>query len=153
MVLAAGGDLEDAVSSTQRSLELLQGLPMPFERARTLLLLGQLRRRRREKRLARTALHDALAIFEDLHTPAWAERARGELSRIPEHQSGGGLTPTEQRIALLAADGLTNREIAERTFLSLKTVEVNLTRIYRKLGVRRAALASRLAEGNGSGHT
>jgi DNA-binding CsgD family transcriptional regulator len=151
MVLAARGDLADAVSSAERSLELFEGLPMPFERARTLLLLGQVRRRRREKGLARTALREALAIFEDLHTPTWAERARGELARIPDHRSTGGLTATEERIARLAADGLTNREIAERTFLSLKTVEVNLTRIYRKLGVRRAALASRLAESHGAG--
>ena len=68
---------------------------MPFERARTLLLVGQLRRRRREKRLAREALHEALATFEDLQTPEWAERARNELARIPDHQSDG-LTPTEE---------------------------------------------------------
>ena len=152
IVLAARGDVEAAAGCAERSLELLQGLPMPFERARTLLLLGRLRRRRREKGLARAALHEALAIFEELHTPSWAERVRAELSRIPDHRSAGGLTPTEERIALLAADGLTNRQIAERTFLSPKTVEVNLTRIYRKLGVRRAALASRLAESRGAGH-
>jgi DNA-binding CsgD family transcriptional regulator len=58
------------------------------------------------------------------------------------------LTPTEQRIAGLAAAGLTNKEIAERAFMSLKTVEVNLTRVYRKLGVpSRAALAARFAVG------
>jgi DNA-binding CsgD family transcriptional regulator len=153
MLLAARGDLEEAVDSSARSLELLEGLPMPFERARTLLLLGQLRRRRREKGLARTALHEALSLFDDLHTAAWAERARGELARIPDHHSAGALTPTEERIAHLAADGLTNRQIAERTFLSPKTVEVNLTRVYRKLGVRRAALASRLAESHGAGQS
>jgi DNA-binding CsgD family transcriptional regulator len=153
MVLAAGGDLDAAATSAERSLELFDGLPMPFERARTLLLVGQLRRRRREKRLARTALHEALAVFEDLRTPVWAERARSELARIPDHQSAGSLTPTEETVARLAAEGLTNREIAERTFLSPKTVEVNLTRIYRKLGVRRAALASRLAETHGAGHS
>jgi DNA-binding CsgD family transcriptional regulator len=153
LVLAARGDLEDAGGAAERSLELLSGLPMPFERARTLLLLGQLRRRRREKGLARTALDEALAIFEDLHTPSWAERARGELARVPDGRSAGDLSPTEERIARLAADGLTNRQIAERTFLSTKTVEVNLTRVYRKLGVRRAALASRLAESSGARRT
>ena len=55
------------------------------------------------------------------------------------HAAAGSLTPTEETVARLAAEGLTNREIAERTFLSPKTVEVNLTRVYRKLGVRRAA--------------
>jgi DNA-binding NarL/FixJ family response regulator len=153
MVLAARGDLEDAVVAVQRSLQLFEGLPMPFERARSLLLLGQLRRRRREKRVAREALDEALVTFEGLHTPMWAERARSELARIPGRQSAGSLTPTEERVARLAAEGLTNREIAERTFLSPKTVEVNLTRVYRKLGVRRAALARRLAETHEAGQT
>ena len=93
------------------------------------------------------------ATFEDLDTPVWAERARSELARIPDHQTAGSLTPTEERVAQLAAEGLTNREIAERTFLSPKTVEVNLTRVYRKLGVRRAALANRLAEARGAAHS
>ena len=68
-------------------------------------------------------------------------RSRRARARSPDRQPTG-LTPTEERVARLAAEGLTNREIAERAFLSLKTVEVNLTRVYRKLGVRRAALAS-----------
>jgi DNA-binding CsgD family transcriptional regulator/KaiC/GvpD/RAD55 family RecA-like ATPase len=148
MILAAHGSLDDAMTAAERSRQLFEDLPMPFERSRTLLLVGQLRRRRREKRLAREALHEALTTFEDRHTPEWAERARSELARIPDRQSEG-LTPTEERVARLAAEGLTNREIAERTFLSPKTVEVNLTRTYRKLGVRRAALASRLAETHG----
>jgi DNA-binding CsgD family transcriptional regulator len=68
--------------------------------------------------------------------------SRGSPSAWPRP----GLTPTEKRIARLAAEGLTNREIADRIFLSPKTVEVNVTRIYRKLGVRsRALLASRFA--------
>jgi DNA-binding CsgD family transcriptional regulator len=146
MLLAARGDVEEAVGAAERSVELFQELPTAFERARTLLLMGQLRRRRREKRLSREALSEALAVFESLHALGWAERARGELARVPDHRSQGGLTPTEERIARMAAQGLTNREIAERTFLSLKTVEVNLTRIYRKLGVRRAALAQLLSD-------
>jgi DNA-binding CsgD family transcriptional regulator len=118
---------------------------MPFERARTLFVIGQIRRRRREKRLARQALSEALTTFEDLGTAVWAHRARAELARIPLRLAGADLTPTEERIARLAVEGLTNREIADRTFLSPKTVEVNLTRVYRKLGVRsRAALAGRL---------
>jgi DNA-binding CsgD family transcriptional regulator len=153
MVLAAHGDLAAAIDEADRSLLLFEGLPMPFERSRTLLLVGQLRRRRREKGLARAALREALATFEDLHTPVWAERARSELARIPDHQSAGSLTPTEETVARLAAEGLTNREIAERTFLSPKTVEVNLTRVYRKLGVRRAALANRLADTERAAHS
>jgi DNA-binding CsgD family transcriptional regulator len=150
MLLAAQGEVDEAVAICEQSLALYDALPMPFERARTLLLLGQLRRRRREKRLAREALEHALTAFEDAQAPVWAERARTELARIPGHGPAGGLTPTEEIVARLAAEGLTNREIAERAFLSLKTVEVNLTRVYRKLGVRRAALASRLTELQGA---
>ncbi len=145
LLLGAQGDLDEALSAAEYSLSLLDGLPMPFERARTSFVLGQIRRRRKEKALARRALQEALSAFEELATPIWADRTRAELARIPLRQSAPGLTPTEERIARLAAEGLTNREIADRTFLSPKTVEVNLTRVYRKLGVRsRAALASRL---------
>jgi DNA-binding CsgD family transcriptional regulator len=141
LVLAAAGDLSGALDSARRSREILDGLPMPFERARTVLALGQIHRRRKEKRLARDALAEALAAFEALGTPVWAQRARAELERVPSRPATDGLTPTEETIAGLVGAGLTNREIADRTFLSPKTVEVNLTRIYRKLGVRsRAAL-------------
>ncbi len=127
---------------------------MPFERARTLFVMGQIHRRRREKRLAHNAMTGALAAFESLETPVWVERVRAEMARIPMHRTGAGLTPTEETIARLAVEGLTNREIADRAFLSPKTVEVNLTRIYRKLGVRsRAALASRFATNRGGAAT
>lgn len=164
LLLAAHGQLDEALTAAERSLSLFEGLPMPFERARTMFVLGQIRRRRREKGLARKALDEALAAFQDLATPVWAGRARAELARIPQRRPStdppsipvqasaasdpalAGLTSTEETIARLVASGLTNKEVADRTFLSPKTVEVNLTRIYRKLGVRsRAALASRFA--------
>jgi DNA-binding CsgD family transcriptional regulator len=146
LLLAAQGRLEEAHGAAERSVSCLDSLPMPFERARSLFVLGQIRRRRKEKRPAQQALSQALATFEALGTPVWAGRARAELARIPQGQAADGLTPTEETIARLAGAGLTNREIADRVFLSPKTVEVNLTRIYRKLGVRsRAALASRFA--------
>jgi DNA-binding CsgD family transcriptional regulator len=146
MLLAARGEVDEAAFAAEKSLALLADLPLMFERARTLLLLGQLRRRRREKRLARQALLEALALFEAAHTPVWVARTRAELERVPDHQSTAELTATEARVARLAAQGLTNSQIAERAFLSPKTVEVNLTRVYRKLGVRRAALAGRLGD-------
>jgi DNA-binding NarL/FixJ family response regulator len=150
LILAAHGRLDEALEAAERSLLFFEGLPMPFERARTLFVMGQLHRRRREKRLAGHAMTEALATFERLETPVWAERARAELARIPQRRAATGLTPTEETIARLAVEGLTNREIADRAFLSPKTVEVNLTRIYRKLGVRsRATLASRFAANPG----
>jgi DNA-binding CsgD family transcriptional regulator len=145
VVLGALGDLDGALAAADHALSLIEGLPMPFERARTVFALGQIRRRRKEKGLARAALQDALTAFEELDARVWAERTRAELARIPLRRAATGLTPTEERIARLAVEGLTNREIAARMFLSPKTVEVNLTRVYRKLGVRsRAVLASRL---------
>jgi DNA-binding NarL/FixJ family response regulator len=154
LVCAAHGQLDDAVEAAQRSLSLFDGLPMPFEHARTVFVLGQIRRRRKEKRLAREALTTALDAFDELHASVWAERSRAELARIPQRLAPTGLTATERTIASLAADGLTNREIADRMFLSPKTVEVNLTRVYRKLGVRsRATLANRLASEGERGET
>jgi DNA-binding CsgD family transcriptional regulator len=151
MLLAAHGQLDDALASAQRALAFLAGLPMPFERARTLSVMGQIHRRRREKSLARQALTEALQGFVDMRAAVWADRTRAELTRIPLRRNDSGLTPTEETIARLAVEGLTNREIADRVFVSPKTVEVNLTRIYRKLGVRsRAALANRFAKDAGT---
>jgi DNA-binding CsgD family transcriptional regulator len=113
---------------------------MPFERARTLLLLGQLQRRRRRKEPAAVALGDALRTFERLGAQLWAARARAELARVTTVASAGAvLTPTERRVAELAATGMTNREVAGDLFISPKTVEANLARIYRKLGIRSRA--------------
>jgi DNA-binding CsgD family transcriptional regulator len=143
---AAHGRVDDALAAAEHSLATLEGLPMPFERARTLLVIGLLRRRHKEKRLAREALTAALTAFTELGTPIWAERARIELARIPQRQTDATLTPTEERIARLVGAGLSNKDIAERIFLSPKSVEANLTRIYRKLGVRsRSGLAGRFA--------
>jgi DNA-binding NarL/FixJ family response regulator len=110
---------------------------MPFERARTQLLLGQLQRRQRRRETAATTLKDALRTFELLGTRLWADRAKAELARgTPGRRDPGGLTPSEQRVAELAVSGMSNREIAAALFVSAKTVEVNLSRIYRKLNIR-----------------
>jgi DNA-binding CsgD family transcriptional regulator len=152
LVQAAQSELDAALSAAERAEQLWAQFPAPFERARALLLKGQLLRRRREKARARSTLDEASAVFEQLGAVVWSERVRRELARIPGGRSEGVLTATEERVARLAAEGLTNREIAERTFLNHKTVEVNLTRVYRKLGVRRAALAATLAQAEGD-HT
>ena len=151
VLFSARGQLDAALSAAQQAVDLFDGSPMPFERARALLVLGQVHRRRKEKRLALAALTAALSLFDAAQTPVWSERTRAEIGRIPQRRtqpsaadtlSDPRLTPTEATIAQLVAEGLTNREIAGRMFLSPKTVEVNLTRIYRKLGVRsRAGLA------------
>ena len=117
----------------------------PFERARTRLVEGTLLRRAKKRGAARTAIEGALAGFTAIGTPLWADRARAELERLGLRPSAGALTETESRIAALAASGATNREIAGLMFVSVKTVEANLSRCYRKLGVRsRVELARRL---------
>jgi DNA-binding CsgD family transcriptional regulator/tetratricopeptide (TPR) repeat protein len=134
---AARGDLDAAAAALERAVSEHERLPMPFERGRTLLVQGQVRHRRKEKRLADTSLRDALRTFEEIGTPLWAGRARTELERVAfRRRAPGELNETERQIAELAADGLTNHEIAQRAFVSVKTVEANLTRVYRKLGIR-----------------
>jgi DNA-binding CsgD family transcriptional regulator len=139
MVLAARGEAEAAVASARYALTEHDRLPMPFERARTQLLLGQLLRRDRSE--ATAVLREALAVFEELGTPLWAERARSELAgaRPRARAQQDGLTPAEQRVAELAASGMTNRDVAATLFISAKTVEATLARVYRKLAIRSRA--------------
>jgi ATP/maltotriose-dependent transcriptional regulator MalT len=137
MLLAALGDLGAATDTAERAMSEHQRLPMPFERARTQLLLGQLQRRQRQREAGAATLRAALQTFDDLGTELWAERAKGELARgMSNRRSGEALTPAERRVAELAVSGMTNRDIAAALFISPKTVEVNLSRIYRKLKVR-----------------
>jgi DNA-binding NarL/FixJ family response regulator len=120
---------------------------VPFDRARTLLAAGTLARRLREHARARAELARALAAFTELGAPVWIERTRLELARIPGRRAARGddLTEAESRIAELVAAGRSNKEVAAALFLSVKTVEVTLTRVYGKVGVRsRAELAHRL---------
>ncbi len=144
---AGRGDLDGALRALETAISLHELSPMPLERARTLLALGRVRRRRKERRLARLALEEASTTFEALGAALWAERARAELARVAPRRAPAGLTATEERIGRLAAQGLTNRAIAERAFVSVNTVEANLTRAYRKLGITsRAQLAHALDE-------
>src|SRR5690348_12650619 len=116
----------------------------PFEYARTLLLHGKLERRAKRKRTAREALHQAATIFAELPAPLWEAKAQQELQRLGVRKAPDQLTETEARIARLAAEGLSNPEIAAAMFVSRKTVEANLSKAYRKLGVRsRVELARR----------
>jgi DNA-binding CsgD family transcriptional regulator len=121
---------------------------MPFERARTLLVLGQIQRRRRRKHAAAAALQEAARKFGELGTPLWASRAQDELDRVDVSPAGSAqLTPTERRVAQLTGTGMTNRQVAEALFISPKTVEANLARVYSKLNIHsRAELGQRMAK-------
>jgi DNA-binding CsgD family transcriptional regulator len=150
LLLAAEGDLPAARGAAADSLTHHERLEMPFERARTLLVEGRILRRLKQKRDARTVLAEAVREFERLGAATWQARAEAELRRTATRRAPDELTPTERRIAELAAAGLANPEIAARVFVSRKTVEANLGRVYRKLGITsRAQLARALDAGAG----
>ena len=149
-MLAGDGAYE---SQFEQALEL-HGEDSQFERARTLLGLGQRRRRARRRADARAALREALAYFETAGAEPWAEQARSELraagessSPTPGRHSLRSLTPQELQVAMTVAGGATNKEAAASLFLSTKTVEFHLTNAYRKLGVRSRAELVRRVEG------
>jgi ATP/maltotriose-dependent transcriptional regulator MalT len=145
-LLAARGELDGAQLAVEQAMVHHRRLPMPFEEARSRLLLGQLQRRGRRRQAAAASLREALDTFEQLGTPLWAARARNDLARLDTPRGDGqGLTSAEQRAAALAATGLSNKQIAAELFIAEKTVEMNLSRTYRKLGIRsRAQLSAAL---------
>jgi len=148
---AAGGELDVAAGLLAHALELHEGLGRPFDRACTLLTYGQVLRRARRKAAARAALQAAQSEFEALGAQGWVHRAGGELQRIGGRARGANqLTPTESRIAELVSAGRSNKEVAAGLFVTVRTVETTLTRIYAKLGVRsRSELAAlRATEGD-----
>ena len=143
LLLAARGDVAGAEAGFERALAEHARTQDPFQHARTLLAQGVTQRRAKQRGAARGTLEQALASFERLGAPLWAEKARSELARIGGRApSRGELTEAERRIAALVAEGRTNREVAAALFVTEHTVEGALTRVYRKLGVRsRAELA------------
>jgi DNA-binding CsgD family transcriptional regulator len=146
LLAAARADDEGALAAFARALAEHDRASMPFERARTLLALGTVHRRAKRRSTARDVLRQALAAFEQLDAALWAQRARMELSRIGGRAPArAALTPTQRRLAELAAEGRSNKEIASALFITPKTVDTQLSRIYGKLGVHsRTALAHRL---------
>ncbi|MGH2720733.1 MAG: LuxR C-terminal-related transcriptional regulator, partial [Actinomycetota bacterium] len=147
VLLAASGDLDGAAAAAGRALEACNGLELRIEAARSLLVAGQVERRRRRKRAAADHLERAIEQFDRSGALLWAQRARAELGRVGlRRSSSAALTDSELRVAELTASGLTNRQVAAQMFISPKTVEANLARVYRKLGIRsRAELGARLA--------
>jgi DNA-binding CsgD family transcriptional regulator len=147
IMMAARGDVPAAAEALQQAVADHDRFPIAFERARTLLVLGQIERRLRRRRAARASLEDARSTFDGLGAVLWVTRAEAELERLgPRRGAGDDLTPGEQRVAELAATGLPNRAVAAALFISPKTVEANLARVYRKLGIRsRAQLGHHMA--------
>jgi DNA-binding CsgD family transcriptional regulator len=150
MMHAARGDLNAAATAYERALAAHQDLDMPAELGRTLLAMGRLYRRRNERRRAQEVLERAVSVLDAAGALGWAGVARDELTRARgQRGQSERLTATERTICELAGSGMRNREIAAQLFLSDKTVEANLSRSYRKLGVRsRTQLAAAMARAN-----
>src|SRR4051794_32858305 len=144
--LASGYD-EAAASALGAAAGEYRRLGLGFDWARTLLCLGRAQRRYKQWGAARESLEAAAAAFDELGSGGWAELARADLARVGgrKRRADGELTPTERDVVELAAEGLANKEIAQRLSLAVHTVEVHLSRAYAQLGVTsRAQLAGRL---------
>lgn len=139
------GNLDEARTSVAEALAQHERLGQPFELGRTLLVEGMIERRAKERGAARRTLTRALDLFDSLGAALWAEKAAAELARIPGRApSAGELSETERLVVELVSEGLSNKEIAARLFVTVRTVEANLSKVYAKLGVRsRTELASR----------
>jgi len=145
-------DAQRGPSLLSDSVDVLEHEEPRPQLARSLVELGAALRRAGERRAARPPLRRALDLADDCGLVLLAQHARDELAasgaRLRQSHTTGAaaLTPSERRVANLAAEGLANREIAQQLFLSPKTVEMHLGHTYRKLGIHsRAELASVLA--------
>ena len=137
MLAAQGGEMDEAQRAYGEALGWHAKVDLPLDRGRTLLASGATQRRAKRRRDARATLEEALAVFEGIGAALWAERARAELKRISGRAATpGALTPAEERVAALVADGKTNREVAAALFLSDRTVEGHLAHVFGKLGIR-----------------
>jgi len=142
---------EQADRSYQQALGLHAATDRPLDRARTQLLYGEFLRRTRRRAAARPHLREALETFERLGAPLWAKRAGAELratgETITRHQPDGlaQLTPQQLQIVRAVAQGITNRDVAAQLFLSPRTVDYHLRKIFRQLGITSRAELIRLA--------
>jgi DNA-binding NarL/FixJ family response regulator len=144
LVLGARGDLDAALAAAREAVEVHAALGLPFEHARSLLVLGEVQRRAKQRKAARETLDQAIAGFEALGAHLWVDRARAEQARIGGRTSIEGLSETELRVAQLVAEGRSNKEVAAALFVSVRAVEANLSRVYAKLGIEsRTELARR----------
>jgi DNA-binding CsgD family transcriptional regulator len=141
-VVAAATDPREAAEALAAAIETWADHPYQVEVARAWHTLGGLERRAHRRGAARTALTEAVRRYAAAEAVPWWEVAAAELARL-DGGRGAGLSDTERRIVELVRAGATNREIARSMFLSIKAVEANLTRLYRRLGVRNRAQLAR----------
>lgn len=142
---------EQAAHALEEAAREYAELDLAFDRGRTLLSLGRAQRRHKKWGAARATLEQAAVLFDELGSQGWAEVVRAELTRVGARRPAptGDLTPTERRAAELAAQGLSNKEIARALVVTVSTVEFHLSNTYAKLGIRsRGQLAGRVGPGS-----
>jgi DNA-binding CsgD family transcriptional regulator len=144
-LLGVEGDAREGLAVAISSAEAFEQLTLPTEAGWSALVAGRLARRAGERTLAREWLQRSIDLLEPRGCAGFVAQARNELTRLSGRRaSQDDLTDAERHVAELAATGMSNSEIAAAAFLSVKTVEAHLSRVYRKLGVRsRAELAAR----------
>ncbi|WP_406301561.1 LuxR family transcriptional regulator [Streptomyces sp. NBC_00885] len=151
LYLAASGKAEEGANLLTQTADRFDMAGLPLERGRALIALARVERRRRRRSAAQNALQSAAAVFERAGASPWlalAAETGSSRATEPDAARGGApasLTEAELRLALLVREGASNQEAAAKLYLSVKTVEARLTRIYQKLDVRsRAQLATAL---------
>lgn len=149
LLASARGGTAGAQELIAVALRRHDSLPLRFDRARCLLVAGHVYRRAKAKLAARTSLAEAHAEFQAMGARPWAARAAYDLARVNiRPPAPAELSTTERRVADLAAQGLTNQQVADALFMARKTVEANIARVYRKLGISsRAELGARIGSG------
>jgi DNA-binding NarL/FixJ family response regulator len=149
LLLLARRDLAAALAGAEEAVAASEAVGLPLDRGRALLAAGEALRRLGQRRRAAEKLDAAKQVFAEVGARLWVARAEKELRRAsPRPRRDRELTDAERGVAALVAAGRTNREVAAELFTTVGTVEVHLTRIYRKLGVRsRTELARKVAEG------
>lgn len=152
LVLVAEGRHDEAVALGHRAEALASEVQLPMDRCRILHVLGTAQRRSGHRRDALASLTAARALTEEMGAVVWRDRIDEELGRLGGRRDPYALTRTEEQVAELVARGRSNKEVANELVVSLRTVESNLTRIYRKLGIRsRAELAAGYRTSRGTG--
>ena len=150
LVAHAAGRSDEALGQLSLARDGFARLETPWELGQALFAEGSVLRRLGRRRAAAAVLEQALGIHTALGAEPAARRSRAELRRAqPRPRHDDSLTATETRVAALAAQGMTNREIAALQFITVATVEAHLTRIYAKLGIRsRTELVRRVSDGS-----
>ncbi|GAA3954250.1 helix-turn-helix transcriptional regulator [Gordonia caeni] len=156
-LLGAQGDLPAARRAFDEALDLLDGLPLRYDRARVTFAYGQTLRRAGKRRAADSMITRSRELHESLGATTYVARCDRELraggvAGVRGSSVGVDLTPQEEAVSTLVAQGMSNREVAAELYISAKTVQYHLTRIFAKLGLRsRTELAALLNARSGEG--